>query len=200
MQDTKMEHKHTVEKAFCGLLVAIYTLSAIYFITIKGYSYLSILLFCMVFTIATYVLHTKVPKLMDKGVYITLCSFVLFASLLGTCFKFYDLIKWYDDFLHLWSGIIFTQIGFVIVRYLFQGEINPRSIAFILIFSFMFTMGCASLWEIWEFLGDTFLGLNTQVGGLVDTCVDMIDALIGAAFIMPHIYILTKRLNTHDQE
>lgn len=40
--------------------------------------------------------------------------------------------------------------------------------------------GIAALWEIWEFLGDTFLQFNAQMGSLTDTMTDILAALCGA--------------------
>ena len=41
-------------------------------------------------------------------------------------------------------------------------------------------MAFAAAWEIYEFASDTFLHTTMQAGGLEDTIVDMLAALIGA--------------------
>lgn len=184
------------EKAFCAILVIFYVISGVYFAVKGAYASISILLFCVLFTLAMYVLHVKFTALVSKNIYITACAFVLFASCLGSCYGFYDLIKWYDDFLHLWSGIMCAQIGFSLAVYLWDfGDVTGKKRVFILLFVFFFTMGIASLWEIYEFIADSFFGLNMQVGGLTDTCMDMIDALIGGVLSLPFINRMIKRIN-----
>ena len=58
---------------------------------------------------------------------------------------------------------------------------------------FMFNMGVASLWEIIEFLLDRFVGTHTQIGGLSDTVIDMIDALICSIITIPFIIKYSKK-------
>ena len=69
---------------------------------------------------------------------------------------------------------------------------------FVMIFLFMFTMGVASLWEIMEFSLDNILGTHTQIGGLEDTMIDMVDALIGAIISIP--YFIRKMSDKHSKE
>ncbi|MDL0258489.1 hypothetical protein QQO98_10040, partial [Clostridioides difficile] len=77
---------------------------------------------------------------------------------------------------------------FSIIKYFYtQREISKMSKVFLVIFLFMFSMGVASLWEIGEFLMDTFVGTTTQAGGLEDTMIDMVDALIGTIITIPFI-------------
>lgn len=54
------------------------------------------------------------------------------------------------------------------------------------LFPFCFCLLCAfsaaGLWEVWEFLGDTFFGFNGQVGSLYDTMTDIIAGSLGGIF------------------
>lgn len=158
---------------------------------------LGLIAFCMVFTFSMYYLVSHDIKPVDDGIYVTLCGFVFMASFLGSCLEFYELIPHYDDFLHLWSGVISAQIGFVLARYLWQPDeaVKGNRRIFLLMFVFFFTMGCASLWEIFEFGADRFLGLNMQAGGLEDTCIDMLDALAGCVVMLPYINSLINKIH-----
>lgn len=175
-----------------ALLIA-YIFSIVYFFMNKEIVNLSISIACLLGTIVLYIVNQKNSKLIDNNLYIVLVLFILFSSLLGTCYRFYDIINRYDDFLHVWSGFISVSVAFAILNYLNKDEVVIKiSKLFIVIYLFMFSMGVASLWEIMEFLLDTFCGLNTQAGGLTDTVVDMIDALVGSIIMIPIIIRKTK--------
>ena len=57
----------------------------------------------------------------------------------------------------------------------------------------MFTMGLASLWEVAEFSLDSLFGMNTQIGGLSDTMIDMIDEIAGGIISIPYFLIKIKK-------
>ena len=67
---------------------------------------------------------------------------------------------------------------------------------FVIIFLFMFSMGVASLWEIMEFSIDNLFGMHTQIGGLNDTMIDMIDGLVGTIISMPFFLKSLKKLRS----
>ncbi|HBG5013719.1 hypothetical protein I6A93_17150 [Clostridioides difficile] len=169
------------------LLYIVYILSAVFFVANKEYGSLGLVAISLVGTFILSFINKQTERLLSKELYIMLALFIMFSSLLGTCFNFYD-INYYDDFLHLWSGIISCIVAFSIIKYFYtQREISKMSKVFLVIFLFMFSMGVASLWEIGEFLMDTFVGTTTQVGGLEDTMIDMVDALIGTIITIPFI-------------
>ncbi|CEH33553.1 hypothetical protein [Romboutsia lituseburensis] len=186
-----MRNKNTT-KYVTILLLIIYLGSIAIFVKDKNTMNILIASICTVGTIILYFVHKKYTRLIDNNLYIVSALFVMISSLLGSCYGFYD-INHYDDFLHLWSGLITVSIAFSIMTF-FHSDNDLKKINkyFIIIYVFMFSMGVASLWEISEFLIDRFLGMNMQVGGLVDTMIDMIDALVGAIIMLPFIY---KKLN-----
>lgn len=186
-----MRNKNTT-KYVTILLLIIYLGSIAIFVKDKNTMNILIASICTAGTIILYFVHKKYTRLIDNNLYIVSALFVMISSLLGSCYGFYD-INHYDDFLHLWSGLITVSIAFSIMTF-FHSDNDLKKINkyFIIIYLFMFSMGVASLWEISEFLIDRFLGMNMQVGGLVDTMIDMIDALVGAIIMLPFIY---KKLN-----
>lgn len=186
-----MRNKNTT-KYVTILLLIIYLGSIAIFVKDKNTMNILIASICTVGTIILYFVHKKYTRLIDNNLYIVSALFVMISSLLGSCYGFYD-INHYDDFLHLWSGLITVSIAFSIMTF-FHSDNDLKKINkyFIIIYVFMLSMGVASLWEISEFLIDRFLGMNMQVGGLVDTMIDMIDALVGAIIMLPFIY---KKLN-----
>lgn len=189
-----MKNKNTT-KYVTILLLIIYLGSIAIFVKDKNTMNILIASICTAGTIILYFVHKKYTRLIDNNLYIVSALFVMISSLLGSCYGFYD-INHYDDFLHLWSGLITVSIAFSIMTF-FHSDNDLKKINkyFIIIYLFMFSMGVASLWEISEFLIDRFLGMNMQVGGLVDTMIDMIDALVGSIIMLPFIYKKLKLTN-----
>lgn len=169
------------------ILCFVYAFSAVMFIKEKNFINLLIIAFCTVGTIMLYFLNKKNNKLLNNNLYIVSILFIMISSLLGSCYNFYS-INNYDDFLHVWSGLISCSIAFSLITYFYsENQFKYINKLFLIIFVFMFSMGIASLWEIAEYLLDTYFGMNMQVGGLKDTIIDMIDALVGSVIMIPFI-------------
>jgi hypothetical protein len=110
-----------------------------------------------------------------------LTSLFLFASfVLGEVSNFYERIWWWDLVLHGTSALLMGFIGFLTV-YVFHMThritVKPLHVA---AFTFGFAVTLGTLWEIFEFLTDWYLGTNMQKSGLVDTMTDMIINAFGA--------------------
>ena len=178
--------KREKKKWIIDFIYIVYMASIIWFLKERKLFEFGIVVFCIVSTLILGIVNKKVNKLLDNSIYINLVIFIMVSSLLGSCFKFYS-INHYDDFLHLYSGVLSCNVAYLIIRY-FNNEENIKMVnkVFIIIFLFMFTMGVASLWEIMEFSLDNILGTHTQIGGLEDTMIDMVDALIGAVISIPY--------------
>lgn len=178
--------KREKKKWIIDFIYIVYMASIIWFLKERKLFEFGIVVFCIVSTLILGIVNKKVNKLLDNSIYINLGIFIMVSSLLGSCFKFYS-INHYDDFLHLYSGVLSCNIAYLIIRY-FNNEENIKMVnkVFVIIFLFMFTMGVASLWEIMELSLDNILGTHTQIGGLEDTMIDMIDALIGAIISIPY--------------
>ena len=178
--------KREKKKWIIDFIDIVYMASIIWFLKERKLFEFGIVVFCIVSTLILGIVNKKVNKLLDNSIYINLVIFIMVSSLLGSCFKFHS-INHYDDFLHLYSGVLSCNVAYLIIRY-FNNEENIKMVnkVFIIIFLFMFTMGVASLWEIMEFSLDNILGTHTQIGGLEDTMIDMVDALIGAVISIPY--------------
>ena len=190
--------KRETKKSIIDFIYIVYMASIIWFLKERKLFEFGIVVFCIVSTLILGIVNKKVNKLLDNSIYINLVIFIMVSSLLGSCFKFYS-INHYDDFLHLYSGILSCNVAYLIIRY-FNNEENIKMVnkVFVMIFLFMFTMGVASLWEIMEFSLDNILGTHTQIGGLEDTMIDMVDALIGAIISIP--YFIRKMSDKHSKE
>jgi hypothetical protein len=110
-----------------------------------------------------------------------LTCIILFASfVLGEVRDFYERIWWWDLALHGLSAMLMGFIGFLTV-YVFHMthrlEVKPHHVA---AFTFGFAVTIGTLWEIFEFLMDWYVGTNMQKSGLVDTMTDLIINAFGA--------------------
>lgn len=110
-----------------------------------------------------------------------LTCIILFASfVLGEVKDFYELIWWWDLALHGLSAMLMGFIGFLTV-YVFHMthrlEVKPLHVA---AFTFGFAVTIGTLWEIFEFLMDWYVGTNMQKSGLIDTMTDLIINAFGA--------------------
>ena len=121
-----------------------------------------------------------------------LTCIILFASfVLGEVRDFYERIWWWDLALHGLSAMLMGFIGFLTV-YVFHMthrlNVKPFHVA---AFTFGFAVTIGTLWEIFEFLMDWYVGTNMQKSGLVDTMTDLIINAIGAlvAAITGYLYV-----------
>lgn len=125
----------------------------------------------------------------------TYVLFVFTSMFCGEVLHLYSQIIWWDDFMHISSGIL---MGLGVVLWLQLAEkrgVNlPNWTRILLVFTIVVTI--AALWEFVEFGSDQLFGTKSQDNGsLVDTMMDMIDASIGAVIMVIFYmrYLKTKR-------
>lgn len=123
--------------------------------------------------------------------------FVYMSLFLGEVQGYYLRFWWWDLVLHAGSGFLLGILGFLLVYVLNEKrgvELGLHPL-FVAVFAFMFAMGMAAIWEIFEFIMDQVLGLNMQQSGLVDTMWDLIVDGVGAFFIsvLGWSYLKTKK-------
>jgi uncharacterized membrane protein YjdF len=116
----------------------------------------------------------------------------VFASLfLGEVHGYYARYWWWDIALHAASGFLLGIVGFLLVYVLNEAEAVDLHLrpGFVALFSFLFSLGIGTLWEIFEFGMDSFFGTNMQKpmlgdpSGLTDTMWDLIVDALGALVI-----------------
>ena len=116
-----------------------------------------------------------------RNIYIAYYVFLYCAIFLGEVFDFYYIVPHWDVILHAFSGAMLSALGFILVDLL---NMNQRisvqlSPFFESVFAFCFALALGAVWEIYEFAGDTLLGLNMQKAYLADGT-----ALVGTAALM----------------
>ena len=120
---------------------------------------------------------------------------MVLASFLGSAMQFYRLVPWWDLFMHGYFGLV----GSVVI-YTFLLKWNGRALNrlgfYILIF--LSVMGCAALWEIFEYTADALIGGDAQrvaealrlgTSPVADTMTDIIITAAGIALFYIGVYI-----------
>ena len=117
-------------------------------------------------------------------------SFIIGAMYLGNVFDFYTIIPMYDKILHLLSGLIIEMIGYILFLHVSNGsEDNSFKRYMPMLFSIIFSIAAAAVWEIWEFSTDQLFGFASQNNSLNDTMWDIIcGTLMGIVANIP-IYL-----------
>ena len=136
--------------------------------------------------------HFKIT--IPNKMYIMFIMFLYAAIVLGEVRNFYYIFPHWDTILHMFSGGMLGAVGFSVVDILNENKnisihLTPK---FVAIFAFCFALALGSIWEIYEFTGDSLLGLNMQkyaledgtklIGqqALADTMGDLIVDAVGA--------------------
>lgn len=96
--------------------------------------------------------------------------FFLYGSIyLGEVSEFYYKFENWDTLLHFTSSMLLGSIGFSIVQLLNKNLKNMSlSPIFITLFAICFAVTIGTVWEIYEYLVDGFLGMNMQKFALKD--------------------------------
>lgn len=108
--------------------------------------------------------------------------FVLAAVSFASLFGGYELIPYWDKILHFLSGFLFAVLGTVVYFAQKPGHALDSADAFnAALYTWMFAMMSAVLWEIWEYLV-SFSGADPQqvaLTGVGDTMGDIIVCTVG---------------------
>lgn len=108
--------------------------------------------------------------------------FVLAAVSFASLFGGYELIPYWDKILHFLSGFLFAVLGTAVYFAKKPGHaLDPADAFNASLYTWMFAMMSAVLWEIWEYLV-SFSGADPQhvaLTGVGDTMSDMIVCTVG---------------------
>ena len=110
------------KKIIFWIFEAAYLLGVGYLIYKCLYGKLGLVAVCAILTALLYLLSVKKDELLNGRVYGVLNGFIFITVFLGSILRFYDSIPFYDDFLHLASGIIFSYVGFGIGSFLWTRD------------------------------------------------------------------------------
>ena len=140
----------------------------------------------------------------------SLCAFfylfIICATVLGELFSLYYVLPFWDDLLHLGSGMMGSMLGAILLVSFLQNKNCGRLIspALIAVAAMCFAICIGVFWEIYEFAGDSLLGLNMQkfllqdgsalIGqtALADTMKDLIVDTLGALIMAASAFLSLK--------
>lgn len=151
----------------------------------------------------------EVPPLSQTMLNVIIFIGIVFGSYLG----FFDKISWFDNFMHILSGVVCAVFGydFAVIIQRKKGQCAATLAA---LFSIMFALSIAVGWEFYEFLMDSLHGTNLQLSkygpetaniditkyhneygylGLVDTMTDMMMNATGGILGMIFMIILRNK-------
>lgn len=118
---------------------------------------------------------------------VTVCVHLACAAHLGTVFKFYDAVKWWDLLCHGYFGFNATLIVFWLL--IDSGKIKIN-VAWLLFLAFGVALAFGALWEIIEYVTDRMFGSDAQrvqesialgKSPVKDTMEDLMITVAGAA-------------------
>lgn len=162
--------KHIVFAVCMALYLAFCLGSLVYFAVLGGEHFrdcliaLSYIAIVPIFYLAEYFLKIRagLPFTLFIIVYCVFCF-------LGASYNFYTIIPILDDILHMGWGIIFTAVGFCIIKSLMGEPKTGKQFAAYLIFSAGFCMILSVFWEIYEFSSDNLMAhFDMQEDTIVD--------------------------------
>lgn len=112
-------------------------------------------------------------------------SLYTIGPLLGAVYNFYYMTSWFDDLLHGMAGVVFAVIGAYFFTALNKGQ--KGSLAAVTLFGFLFSIGIAVFWEIYEFGADMLLGSDMQADTVIGSFSTKIGMTNGETFLYKDI-------------
>lgn len=88
--------------------------------------------------------------------------FIFLAATLGEACQLYYRLRWWDDFLHIFSSMGIAMIGFCLAEHIIKYTDEKKGIFLCLLFSTMFSFAIGFVWEFIEFCCDSIAGTNMQ--------------------------------------
>ncbi len=147
----------------------------------------------LLFSALPALVERKFRIILPVEVEFALTTLIFLHFILGEASNYYIRFWWFDELLHISSGILIGLVGFVIIYFFLytnRVEANPFVVV---IFSVSFSLAAGAIWEIFEFLMDLSFGFNMQKSGLVDTMTDLMVDFLGAFVVGIGVYrYLTK--------
>lgn len=188
MKDKKISRELMVTLGFMVLLA----ITAVYDVIARDSIKIPRIILIVVTVWALYLFFKVTFLRKSKIMYYCILVFIFLSMYLANVWDFYGIPN-YDKYLHLGSGILIALIGYVLFIHLCGGKEQPGMNPLTpVIFSVIFAIAGAGLWEIWEFATDTAFGLTAQNGSLFDTMIDIICGTIMGIIANIPIYLYAK--------
>lgn len=127
----------------------------------------------------------------------TCLVFIFATQYLGELVGFYFTLWWWDLLLHAAAGFYAVVVGEALFKSVNEKQIrNNRYALFIAMWAFCFSTTISSLWEIFEYIGDSLLKTNMLQEGLRDTFQDLLAGELLALLAAIVIYLKLRYRNS----
>ncbi|MFC1561019.1 hypothetical protein ACFL4V_00925 [Candidatus Latescibacterota bacterium] len=147
----------------------------------------------LLFSALPALVERKFRIILPVEVEFALTTFIFLHFILGEASNYYIRFWWFDELLHISSGILIGLVGFVIIYFFLytnRVEANPL---IVVVFSVSFSLAAGAIWEIFEFLMDLSFGFTMQKSGIVDTMTDLMVDFLGAFIVGIGVYRYLKK-------
>jgi len=164
-----------------------------------GYSVLGMVTLSLPFFV--FYLAQRINLKLPPGFLLSGVIFIFLAQYFGELKSFYEKLWWWDIFLHGLFGALSVLFALYIFRSHFRAgdKISPSRFRFFLALSSLcFSITASTLWEIFEFIGDTLLPVKMVKGGLEDSMTDLISGAL-LALITAVSYILVGMTGANEE-
>ena len=164
--------KKTFRKSNASIAISIVYLafcfgSAIYFGAIGRFPQMKNALVAGIFALPMIYVFERLLRFDMKWLLTTFVLFLIAGGFItGPSYNFYMKIPFFDDVLHCLSGFIFAVIGFTLSNRLLAGK-TEDPFWYNLVFGFFFSLAVAVLWEMVEYAGTLYFGLDMQEDQIV---------------------------------
>ena len=92
-------------------------------------------------------------------VYIGILLYII-TPIFGHSFEFYTRVVGWDKFMHTTGGVVFAMVGAYLPKLITKKD--DCSVLVCILCAFCFSITISVLWEIYEYISDTFFGLDMQ--------------------------------------
>lgn len=125
------------------------------------------LVLLLVPSLIEHTLDIELPDLLESIILL----FIFAAEILGEIDAFYIRIPFWDTILHTTWGFLCAGIGFALFDILNRSDSSKIKLTplYMAVSAVAFSMCIAACWEIFEYLADSFIGVDMQKDTLVQT-------------------------------
>lgn len=125
------------------------------------------LVLLLVPSLIEHTLDIELPDLLESIILL----FIFAAEILGEIDAFYIRIPFWDTILHTTWGFLCAGIGFALFDILNRSDSSKIKLTplYMAVSAVAFSMCIAACWEIFEYLADSFIGVDIQKDTLVQT-------------------------------
>lgn len=125
-------------------------------------------------------------------IYILAIIFMFLASVLGSAYRFYDHVLYWDKYVHCFSGVLGAEVAYLLFCLLKKIQIvNKEDHSVMYVFINAVNIMIAALWELFEYAGLVFFdydGIRHYTTGVHDSMTDILVCIIGGLVTTFFIY------------